>query len=62
MLESDDIWNDVRPFMNANNDKLFVNLRETFTEKEYQEVNFPKVNWKVQKALLHIAQNWWKKS
>ena len=24
MLESDDIWNDVRPFMNAKNDKLFL--------------------------------------
>ena len=32
MLESDDIWNDVRPFMNANNDKLFVNLRDIYRE------------------------------
>ena len=32
MLESDDIWNDVRPFMNASNDKLFVNLRVIYRE------------------------------
>ena len=32
MLESDDIWNDVRPFMNASNDKLFVNLRDIYRE------------------------------
>ena len=32
MLESDDVWNDVRPFMNANNDKLFVNLRDIYRE------------------------------
>ena len=32
MLESDDIWKDVRPFMNAKNDKLFVNLREIYRE------------------------------
>ena len=43
MLESDDIWNDVRPFMNASNDKLFVNLRDIYREG-IQEENFPKVN------------------
>ena len=32
MLESDDIWNDVRPFMNAKNDKLFFNLRDIYRE------------------------------
>ena len=32
MLESDDIWKDVRPFMNAKNDKLFVNLRDIYRE------------------------------
>ena len=30
MLESDDIWKDVRPFMNAKNDKLFFNLRDIY--------------------------------
>ena len=32
MLESDEIWDDVRPFMNANNDKLFINLRDIYRE------------------------------
>ena len=32
MLESDDVWDDVRPFMNANDDKLFVNLRDIYRE------------------------------
>ena len=32
MLESDDVWKDVRPFMNAKNDKLFVNLRDIYRE------------------------------
>ena len=30
MLESDDIWNKVRPFMNAGDDNLFVNLRDIY--------------------------------
>ena len=32
MLESDDIWNKVRPFMNAGDDNLFVNLRDIYRE------------------------------
>ena len=32
MLESDEIWEDVRPFMNASDDKLFVNLRDIYRE------------------------------
>ena len=32
MLESDDIWEKVRPFMNASNDKLFKNLRDIYRE------------------------------
>ena len=43
MLESDEIWDDVRPFMNANNDKLFINLRDIYRE-EYQGVNFQRIN------------------
>ncbi len=32
MLDSDDVWNKVRPFMNADNDKLFLNLRDIYRE------------------------------
>ena len=32
MLESDDIWQKVRPFMNADDDRLYVNLREAYRE------------------------------
>ena len=32
MLESDDIWQKVRPYMNADNDKLYLNLREAYRE------------------------------
>ena len=43
MLESDEIWKDVRPFMNAKNDKLFFNLRDIYRE-EYLGVNFQKIS------------------
>ena len=43
MLDSDEIWDDVRPFMNANDDKLFITL-EIFTGKEYQEVISQRIN------------------
>tara|TARA_B100000963_G_scaffold344894_1_gene348207 strand:+ start:403 stop:1332 length:930 start_codon:yes stop_codon:yes gene_type:complete len=32
MLESDEIWKKVRPFMNVNNEKLFINLRDIYRE------------------------------
>ena len=32
MLESDEIWERVRPFMNASNDKLFKNLKDIYRE------------------------------
>ncbi len=32
MLESDEIWDKVRPFMNAKEDKLFINLRDIYRE------------------------------
>ncbi len=32
MLESDDIWNNIRPLMNADDDKLFINLRDIYRE------------------------------
>ena len=32
MLESDKIWEKVRPFMNAENDQLFLNLRDIYRE------------------------------
>jgi NitT/TauT family transport system substrate-binding protein len=32
MLESDDIWEKVRPYMNASDDKLFKNLRDIYRE------------------------------
>ena len=32
MLKSDDIWKNVRPYMNAKNDELYVNLREAYRE------------------------------
>ena len=32
MLESDDIWDKVRPFMNAKDDNLFLNLRDVYRE------------------------------
>ena len=32
MLESDDIWDKVRPFMNAGDDNLFINLRDIYRE------------------------------
>ncbi len=32
MLDSDEIWNSVRPFMNAEDDKLFTNLRDIYRE------------------------------
>ena len=32
MLESDEIWEKVRPFMNAENDQLFKNLRDIYRE------------------------------
>lgn len=32
MLESDEIWAKVRPFMNADDDKLFLNLRDIYRE------------------------------
>ncbi len=32
MLESDEIWTKVRPFMNADDDKLFLNLRDIYRE------------------------------
>ena len=32
MLESDDIWEKVRPFMNAESDQLFINLRDIYRE------------------------------
>ena len=32
MLESDDIWQKVRPYMNANDDRLYVNLRQAYRE------------------------------
>lgn len=41
MLESDDIWQKVRPYMNADDDRLYVNLREAYREgipdKEFSE-------------------------
>ena len=41
--ESDEIWDDVRPFMNANNDKLFINLRDIYREG-IPEVNSQRIN------------------
>ena len=32
MLESDDIWKKVRPYMNAKDDTLFQNLRDVYRE------------------------------
>ncbi|MFL2678877.1 MAG: ABC transporter substrate-binding protein [Alphaproteobacteria bacterium] len=32
MLESNDIWKKIRPFMNAENDQIFVNLRDIYRE------------------------------
>ena len=32
MLESDDIWKKVRPYMNADDDKLYINLRQAYRE------------------------------
>ena len=32
MLESDDIWEKVRPYMNASDDKLFKNLKDIYRE------------------------------
>ena len=32
MLESDEIWEKVRPFMNAKNEQLFINLRDIYRE------------------------------
>tara|TARA_B100000035_G_scaffold298517_1_gene292370 strand:- start:877 stop:1542 length:666 start_codon:yes stop_codon:yes gene_type:complete len=32
MLESDEVWKKVRPFMNASDDKLFKNLRDIYRE------------------------------
>ena len=32
MLKSDDIWKNVRPYMNAKNDELYVNLRKAYRE------------------------------
>ena len=32
MLKSDDIWQKVRPYMNADNDKLYINLRDAYRE------------------------------
>ena len=32
MLKSDEIWTKVRPFMNAKDEKLYVNLREAYRE------------------------------
>ena len=32
MLESDEIWKKVRPYMNAKDDKLFINLRTIYRE------------------------------
>ncbi len=32
MLESDEIWTKVRPFMNADDDQLFLNLRDIYRE------------------------------
>ena len=41
MLESDDIWQKVRPYMNADDDRLYINLREAYREgipdKEFSE-------------------------
>ena len=36
MLESDEIWEKVRPFMNAENDRLFINLRDIYREGSLQ--------------------------
>ena len=61
MLESDDIWNDVRPFMNAKNDKLFFNLRDIYRE------GIPRGKFSEnqlegsKKTLLHTFKNWWKR-
>ena len=32
MLKSDKIWENIRPFMNADDDKLFYNLRDIYRE------------------------------
>ena len=44
MLESDDIWQKVRPYMNADDDRLYINLREAYREgipdKEFSENKF----------------------
>lgn len=32
MLESDDIWKKVRPYMNADDDRLYLNLRDSYRE------------------------------
>ena len=32
MLESDEIWEKIRPNMNADNEKLFLNLRDAYRE------------------------------
>jgi len=32
MLESDEIWTKIRPFMNADSDQLFLNLRDIYRE------------------------------
>ena len=41
MLESDDIWQKIRPYMNADDDRLYINLREAYREgipdKEFSE-------------------------
>ena len=38
MLKSDDVWEKIRPHMNANENAVFTNLR-IYTEKEYQLTN-----------------------
>ena len=53
MLESDDIWKKIRPFMNAKNDQIFINLRDIYREGIPKKV-FTKEQLKGTKKLYSI--------
>ena len=63
MLESDEIWEKVRPFMNAENDQLFKNLRDIYREgipsKDFSldQINGSKKIYSIPVSYTHIRAN-----
>ena len=62
MNESDDVWSKVRPNMNADNDDLFINLRDIYKEgipkKEFSDSQLKGA----EKAVFYFIKDRWKRT